>query len=300
MASVAKTTNEELLVRLRSDGDSGEVIAQLWENNQGLVKLIVRKTTGLTEREEGFEDMLQQAFFGFRAAAYAYDPERGNKFSSFAARCIEWELIKYHERNGYTTRIPGYMRRRFRDCITKKRQMEAESGHRVSNRAALEAMGFSPAVVASTLAAFRKLETVSLDTPQGSDEAGASLMDLLVAGDDLENVVLGQKWHEELHELLFTALRELPEIERGILIRRYFSGVSFERQAQELGVTKQAVGERAHKAYKAIRAGRYGPALAEFMPSESAKARADRLLRETREAIAKLNLGDGERGLLAL
>jgi hypothetical protein len=43
-------------------------------------------------------------------------------------------------------------------------------------------------------------------------------MDLLVAGDDLENVVLGQKWHEELHELLFTALRELPEIERGIFL----------------------------------------------------------------------------------
>lgn len=300
MASAAKTTNEELLARLCSGNDSGEVMAQLWERNQGLIRLIVHNVTGLTGREEGFEDMLQQAYFGFHAAAQTYDPEAGSKFSSYATQRITWELIRYHEQNGYTTHIPGYMRRRFRDCIAKKRQMEAESGHSVSKRAALEAMGLSPTVITSTLAAFRKLETVSLDTPRGSDEGGASLMDLLAAGDDLEDVVLGQKWHEELHELLFTALGELPEAERGILVRRYFSGISFERQAQEIGVTRQAVSERARKAYEAIRAGRYGPELAEFMPTTSAKTRADRLLRETREAIAKMNLSDKERGLLAL
>jgi len=125
-------------------------------------------------------------------------------------------------------------------------------------------------------------------------------MDLLAAGDDLEDVVLGQKWHKELHELLFTALGELPEAERGIIIRRYFSGVSFERQARELGVTRQAVGERAHRAYEAIRAGRYGPALAEFMPTTNAKVKADRLIKRTREAVERLQLTDKEKGMLIL
>ncbi len=294
--------NENLIAQLQaaSEGEAPGIMSALWERNQGLIRQTVHRVTGLSERDDGYEDMLQHAYFGFHAAAQTYDPEGGSKFSSYATKRITWEMIRYHEQNGYTTRVPGYMRRRFRDCMAKKRQMEAESGHSVSNRAALEAMGLSPAMVATTLAAFRKLETASLDTPRGDDGDGASLMDLLTAGDDLEDVVLGQKWHEELHQLLFAALGELPEAERGILIRRYFSGVSFGRQARELGVTPQAVGERAHRAYEAIRAGRYGPALAEFMPTTSAKAKADRLLRETREALAKLNLSDGERGLLAL
>lgn len=137
-------TTEELLAWLHSDGDSGEGMAQLWERNQGLIRMIVHNVTGLTKREEGFEDMLQQAYFGFHAAAQTYDPEAGSKFSSYAAQRITWELIRYHEQNGYTTHIPGYIRRRFRDCIAKKRQMEAESGHSVSKRAAIEAMGLSP------------------------------------------------------------------------------------------------------------------------------------------------------------
>lgn len=139
-----------------------------------------------------------------------------------------------------------------------------------------------------------------MDAPRGSDEDGASLMDLLAAGDDLEDVVLGQKWHEELHELLFTALGELPKSERGIIIRRYFSGVTFERQAQEIGVTKQAVSERARKAYEAIRAGRYGPELAEFMPTTSAKVKVDRLIKQTREAVERMQLTDEEKGMLIL
>lgn len=300
MASAAKTTNEELLARLHFDGDSGEVMAQLWERNQGLIRLIVHNVTGLTKREEGFEDMVQQSYFGFAAAAQSYDASRGVEFSTYAGNRIKWSLCRYYEQNGYTVRVPAYMRRRLRDCGEKKRQMEAETGRPVTYAAALEAMGLSPAAITSTLAAFRKLETVSLDTSRGSDEDGASLIDLLAAGGDLEDVALGQKWHEELHELLFAALGELPETERGIIIQRYFSGVSFGRQARELGVTKQTVSERARKAYETIRAGRYGPELAEFMPTTSAKAKADRLIRRTREAVERLPITDEEKGMLLL
>lgn len=294
--------NEKLVMQLQRVGESDApgIMASLWERNRGLIRQTVHRVTGLSERDDGYEDMLQQAYFGFHSAAYTYEQGRGGKFSSFAVQRIEWELIRYHEQNGYTTRIPGYMRRRLRDCMEKRKQMEAESGHSVSYEAALRAMGFSSAAIASTLSAFRKLETASLDTPNGEVEDGASLMELLVADGDLEEAVLGQEWHRELHKILFAALREIPETEREIIVRRYFSGVSFDLQAQELGVTRQTIGDRAHKGYQAIRAGKYGPQLAEFMPSESKAERAKRLIRRTRAAVERLKLTEEEKGLLIL
>lgn len=288
--------NEELVQRFQSTGNEG-IMAQLWEQNYGLVRQTVHRVTGLSERDFDFTDCMQQVFFGFHAAVQTFNPERG-RFSTYLVHRISWELMRFYEREGFTLHIPAYMRRRLRVCMEKKRQMEAESGHSVSTRAALEAMGLSPAMVASTLAAFRKLETASLDAPRDDDES--SLMDLLASDDNLEAVVLGQKWHEELHDTLVKALADIPEAERGIIYRRFFAGITFERQAQERGVTKQAVCERAQEGYRRIRAGRYASELAEFMPTESKAERAKRLIRQTQQALERLQLTEKERGRLLL
>lgn len=70
--------------------------------------------------------------------------------------------------------------------------------------------------------------------------------------------------------------------------------------AREYGITKQAVYDREKRAFQSIRAGRSGPELAEFMPSMSEKNKADRQIRKDREAVARLQLSDTEKELLAL
>lgn len=300
MASAAKATNEELLVRLHSDGDSGEIMAQLWENNLGLIRLIVRNVTGLTEREEGFEDMVQQSYFGFSAAAQSYNAASGVEFSTYAGNRIKWSLCRYYEQNGYTVRVPAYMKRRIRECSEKKRQMEAETGRPVTYDAALAAMGLSPAAVAGTLAAFQKLETVSMESSGGGDGEGLSLLDRIAAGENVEDAAISQEWHRELHEMLFKALDDLPEDSRGMIIRRYFHGVSVAELARNIGCTRQTVFTRQQAAFQEIRAGRYGPELAEFMPDAWRKEQAERRIEMDRAKLAQLQLSDSERGMLAL
>lgn len=218
--------NEELTARIQA-GET-EAIAELWEQNLKLVKSTVRRVSGLSERDSGFDDLEQQAFFGFRAAAYAFDPAAGVKFSTYAAKRIEWELCRYYEQNGYTVRLPAYMRRRIRDCLEQKRRMEAAVGHSVSYAAALEALHLPPAVAAGMLAAFSRLETMSLDT-----ETGSSILDMLASETETAEVVIGQEWHRELHELLIKALEDIPEDVRGIIRRHYFGGVSIARMAAD-------------------------------------------------------------------
>lgn len=97
------STNEELIERLQAAGDTpeaAEIMTELWEQNSGLVRLVVHRVTGLSERDGDFEDMTQQAYFGFRSAVYAYNPEFGAKFSTYAVRRIEWDLCRYYKRNG--------------------------------------------------------------------------------------------------------------------------------------------------------------------------------------------------------
>lgn len=284
--------NEELTARIQA-GET-EAIAELWEQNLKLVKSTVRRVSGLSERDSGFDDLEQQAFFGFRAAAYAFDPAAGVKFSTYAAKRIEWELCRYYEQNGYTVRLPAYMRRRIRDCLEQKRRMEAAAGHSVSYATALEAMELSSSAIAGTLAAFSRMETVSLDT-----EAGVSVLDMLASEETwVEELVIGQEWQRELHELLIKALEDIPEDIRGIIRRHYFGGVSIARMAEESGQQRQTLYYRESAAFRVIRAGRYGAELAEFMPSMNHKARADRLIR--RETLERLELSQEEKEMLAL
>ena len=300
MASAAKRTNEELLARLRSDGDSGEVMAQLWEKNLGLIRLIVHNVTGLTEREEGFEDMVQQSYFGFAAAAQSYDAAFGVEFSTYAGNRIKWSLCRYYEQNGYTVRVPAYMKRRIKSCTEKKRQMEVETGRSVTYADALAAMGLSPAAIAGTLAAFQKLKTVSVEESGGGDSDGLSVLDRIAAGEDVEDAAISQVWHRELHEMLFKALDGLPEDSRGMIVRRYFHGVPVVELAREIGCTTQTVFNRQQDAFQAIRTGRYGPELAEFMPDARRKEQAERHIEMDRAKLQQLQLSDKERGLLAL
>ena len=54
---------------------------------------------------------------------------------------IKWEICRYYERNGYTIRVPAFMKRRFRECLKKQQQLENTLSRKVSIEAALRELG---------------------------------------------------------------------------------------------------------------------------------------------------------------
>lgn len=92
----------------------------------------------------------------------------------------------------------------------------------------------------------------------------------------------------------------MQEDTAAVIVRQYFHGVPLARIAKEKGMTRAALQERKAAAFQTIRAGRYGAELAEFMPSMSKKNKADRQIRKDRAAVARLQLSDTEKELLAL
>lgn len=307
-AAERKEHNAELLMQLHKTAAGtqaeAEIMGELWEHNVGLVRWTVRRMTGLIPSDDGFEDMVQQAYFGFAAAAQKYDTATADvEFSTYVIRHIEWGLSRYYERNGYTIRIPQHMRHRMKECEEKRQELERSAGRHITREAALETMGLSEAAIKATLEAFRKVEDfASLDAPVSTtkgDDVG-QLMDFVAAEGDMENAVISQEWHRELHTLLMDALQELSIADQGILVRHYFQGVSLAQIAEERRSARQTIHNQRSRALLAMRAGRYGPELAEFMPDMSAKETADRLIRRAREDVERLKLSSEERELLAL
>lgn len=305
-AETERGANEELAERLQAAGqgtpEAAEIMAELWERNIRLVRKTLHRITGLDYGKPGFEDMEQQAYFGFYDAAYSFSPAAGLKFSTYFTRRIRWELHRYYENNGFTIRIPAFMKRRFRACAEKKRELEADAGGHVSYEDALKALSLSPAAIAGTLAAMRKLETASLDSVRGgeTDGDGVSLLDMLEDGTDIEADAIGREWNRELRELLFKAFAEIPEDTRTAIFRRYFSGASFSRMAEGRGITRQTLCNRVNAAFQSVRTGKYGQELAGYLPDMNSYDRAQRRIRQDRDALDRLRLTDNERGLLAL
>lgn len=302
-AGAGNATNEELAERLQNAGEhtqeAADILEQLWAQNIRLVRHAVHELTGLGMSEPAFEDMEQQAFLGFYAAAHSYTPESGIKFSTYAVNNIKWELYRYYERNGQAVRLPRYMRNRIKEAAKKRVELEAETGGRVSYETALQALSLPPAAVAGTLVAIKRAETTSLDKSVKTD-GDTTFLDMLADDTDITEATEGQAWVEDLHRLLLKALSEATADGASILSRHYFSGVSYRKMAEESGVTQQAIYERKRKALEAIRAGRYAAELAEFLPSTSSFTRAERLIKRTRENVERLQLAENEKGLLAL
>ncbi len=172
----------------------------------------------------------------------------------------------------------------------------------VTYAAALEKMGFSSTVIAGTLAAFHKLETKSIDDilSDEEDSDGVSLLDITAASDNVEEDVLSQEWLKELHITLIAALKDIPLDAYRLVIRHYFCGVPLAQIADEQGVSQQTLYNREAAAFQAIRTGKYGTILAEFMPSHNSYKKARRLIRQDMKAIKKLNLTDTEKDMLIL
>ena len=96
----------------------------------------------------------------------------------------------------------------------------------------------------------------------------------------------------ELHELLRSALQELPEPERNVLIARHYQRHSAKHIASEMNCTAQNVSRLTKSAYQRIRTGKYGKELSTFLPERAIHRAEKRIQDEFKE------LSEQERDLL--
>ena len=99
------TSDEEAYyIRLMQEGDGEKGLEArniLIERNLRLVAHIVKKYQGA---DESAEDLISVGTIGLMKAIASFDPDKGNKLATYAARCIENELLMMYRTKKKTSR----------------------------------------------------------------------------------------------------------------------------------------------------------------------------------------------------
>ncbi len=185
--------------------------------------------------DEPLDDLVQVASLALIKAIDRFDPDRGAKFTSYAAPTILGELKRHFRDKGWALRMPRDVQER---TLAVSRETEALSkrlGRSPKPREVAQALGCSVERVLEAQEAAASYEAASLDAPavRGDDEA-AALVDQIGAEDSAYELV-------EDRDAIKSIWSALPEVERKAIELRFLSDLTQREIGERLGYSQMHV-----------------------------------------------------------
>jgi RNA polymerase sigma-B factor len=190
------------------------------------------------------EDLTQSARAGLIAAVDRYDPDHGNPFVPYAVACVVGELKRYLRETSWRLHVPRALKEQaLRLCRTAD-ALHQRLGRAPTTRELAEHLGVREEEILEALAAVTSRQEVSLDQPAGGD-ADLRLGDLVAAP--------GAR--EEPEDLLALPgiVAALPELERKIIVLRFFQELDQDAIAARVGCSQMHISRLQRRALDRMR-----------------------------------------------
>jgi RNA polymerase sigma-B factor len=226
----ARELERQLLIRYH-EGDL--------DAREELVKRFLPFTRDLAVRysymNEPFDDLFQVASLGLLKAIDRFDPDRGSKFTSFAAPTILGELKRHFRDKGWALHVPRELQERTLAVGHETEALSKQLGRSPKPREVARSLGCAVEDVLEAQQAAASYEAASLDTPVGrEDDEAASLVDL-IGGDDPSYELVQDR------DEIAASWDGLPEIERQVLELRFATDLTQREIGERLGYSQMHI-----------------------------------------------------------